>query len=103
MKYPIDYFQKIITFASWHGTTDSKSTQRLGQGYLIAVLITLAALYQALKMKKDYMIRVRVDKKTKEAANAIFEKHGINMSTAIRMYLHQILNKAALTKPEKKL
>jgi len=39
------------------------------------------------------MIRVRVDTKTKEAANAVFKKNGINMSIAIRMYLHQILNK----------
>jgi len=45
-------------------------------------------------MKKDYMIRVRVDTKTKEAADAVFKKHGINMSIAIRMYLHQIVNKA---------
>jgi len=46
------------------------------------------------EMNKDHMIRVRVDKKTKEAANLIFKKHGINMSIAIRMYLHQIVNKA---------
>lgn len=45
-------------------------------------------------MNKDHMIRVRVDKKTKEVADAIFKKNGINMSIAIRMYLHQILNKA---------
>jgi addiction module RelB/DinJ family antitoxin len=45
-------------------------------------------------MNKDHMIRVRVDKKTKEAANLIFKKHGINMSIAIRMYLHHIVNKA---------
>jgi addiction module RelB/DinJ family antitoxin len=46
------------------------------------------------EMNKDHMIRVRVDTKTKETANAIFKKHGINMSIAIRMYLHQIVNKA---------
>ena len=45
-------------------------------------------------MKKDHMIRVRVDTKTKEAADAVFKKHGIIMSIAIRMYLHQILNNA---------
>jgi addiction module RelB/DinJ family antitoxin len=45
-------------------------------------------------MKKNHMIRVRVDTKTKEAADAIFKKHGINISIAIRMYLHQIVNKA---------
>ena len=45
-------------------------------------------------MKKDHIIRVRVDTKTKEAADAVFKKNGINMSIAIRMYLHQIINKA---------
>jgi addiction module RelB/DinJ family antitoxin len=44
-------------------------------------------------MNKNHMIRVRVDTKTKEVANAIFKKNGINMSIAIRMYLHHILNK----------
>jgi addiction module RelB/DinJ family antitoxin len=45
-------------------------------------------------MNKNHMIRVRVDTKTKEVVDAIFKKNGINTSIAIRMYLHQILNRA---------
>ena len=42
-------------------------------------------------MKKDAYINVRVDEKTKNDVDEILVDLGINMSTAIDIYLNQIL------------
>jgi addiction module RelB/DinJ family antitoxin len=45
-------------------------------------------------MLMDCTIRARVDRETKEKAEAILEEMGLNMSVAIRMYLKQLVRKA---------
>ena len=35
-------------------------------------------------------IQIRVDKKTKQQAAKIFDKLGLDMSSAVRIYLHQV-------------
>ncbi|MFU8786510.1 MAG: type II toxin-antitoxin system RelB/DinJ family antitoxin [Candidatus Izemoplasmataceae bacterium] len=58
-------------------------------------------------MKKDAYINVRVDQKTKSEVDEILIDLGINMSTAIDIYLNQILLNQGLPfevkKPKKKL
>lgn len=42
-----------------------------------------------------HMISIRLDKETKEKAQEIFEKMGIDLSSAVKIFLHNvILNKA---------
>lgn len=47
-------------------------------------------------MIKNAYINVRVEEKTKEEADQILEVLGINMSTAIDLYLNQIILKKGL-------
>ena len=47
-------------------------------------------------MIKNAYINVRVEEKTKEEADQILELLGINMSTAIDLYLNQIILKKGL-------
>lgn len=42
------------------------------------------------------MLHTRVDAETKKAAQAVCKELGINMSEAIRMFLHQMVNKKEL-------
>jgi addiction module RelB/DinJ family antitoxin len=39
-------------------------------------------------------VRARIDKETKEKAEAVLKKMGLNLSTAIRMYLKHLVRKA---------
>lgn len=48
-------------------------------------------IVEVIIMKKDAYINVRVDKKTKSDVDEILIDIGINMSTAIDIYLNQIL------------
>ena len=38
------------------------------------------------------MIRVRVDKETKEKAEKVLKNMGLSMSSAIRLYLYHVVN-----------
>jgi len=38
------------------------------------------------------MIRVRIDKETKEKAEKILKKMGLSLSSAIRLYLYHVVN-----------
>ena len=42
------------------------------------------------------MLHTRVDEETKKAAQAVCKELGINMSEAIRMFLHQMVTKKEL-------
>ncbi len=60
-------------------------------------------------MAKDDRITVRVDAETRRAADELFSSCGINMATAINLFLHRAVQENGLpfpveaTKPERKL
>jgi len=38
-------------------------------------------------------VHIRIDEKTKKSAQKVFEKMGIDMTTGIKLYLHQVILK----------
>ena len=50
-------------------------------------VIIINILYVYMIKQTTSLITVNVDKKTKEEANKIFKELGLNMSTAINIYL----------------
>ena len=46
----------------------------------------------SMTIKNDSQIQVRIDIKTKEDAQKIFDDLGLDMSSAIKLFLRQIIN-----------
>ncbi len=44
----------------------------------------------------DSVVRSRIDPKTKDEANQIFKRLGLSMSDAIRLFLHQAVERGGL-------
>lgn len=52
-----------------------------------------------MKAQNDVRVTIRVDKKLKESAEILFNRLGMNMSTAFNVFLHKAVDEAAIPFP----
>ena len=45
-----------------------------------------------MKVKNNEQLQIRIDSKTKKQAKAILDKLGMDMSSAVKLFLRQIIN-----------
>ena len=49
-----------------------------------------------MKAQNDIRVTIRVDKDLKESAEALFERMGMNMSTAFNVFLRKVVEESAI-------
>ena len=52
-----------------------------------------------MKVQNDIRVTIRVDKDLKENAEALFERMGMNMSTALNVFLRKAVDESAIPFP----
>jgi addiction module RelB/DinJ family antitoxin len=52
-----------------------------------------------MRVQNDVRVTIRVDKELKESAEILFDRLGMNMSTAFNVFLHKAVDEAAIPFP----